>query len=190
MRNARSPAFTRKAKHADFAHAGRLVPGKQRSDSTIKLDSSSATQRDDGQVLAPRAVADREFETLTTSPVNLRMRSCAWRSARPSTSWFESRREACGWSAKVDLVRGSHLESGVRSVSVVPGDEEQQLAPDRVTLVGNQHASGALVLHGADEPLDHGDAPILADRAESLLDAVTETPATERDVGELGILGP
>ena len=185
MREACSRATRSSDKHARFAHVDRLVPGKQRSDSTVNLSSSDAAQLDDGQVLASRAVLDRKFEPRTATPIDLRMRPSAGRAARPSTSWLETRSEARGRSSEVDLVRRAYTETGVWSVFVVPVDEVKQLAPEDVALVGDQHAARALALHRTNEPLDHRDASVLTNRAEPLLDASTATPPTEPGVGEL-----
>ena len=120
MTNACIRAARSSAKHAEFSHADRLVPVRQRPVPSIRLDSSSATQGDDGQMLASRTVVHREFETSTPSPIDLRIRSSARRPARPASSRFEARREARGRFAEIDLVRGSHIEPGVRTILVVP----------------------------------------------------------------------
>lgn len=123
MRTACSRATVRNVQHPRFVHADKRIPRKQRSESTIKLTSGDAAQLDDGQVLAPGAVVDREFKPRTATPVNLRVRSSAWRAPRPASSWLESWREARWRSSETNLVRSLRNEPTVRSISVVPGDE-------------------------------------------------------------------
>lgn len=77
MTNACSRAARSSAKHVDCSHANRPIPARQRSALSIGLNSSSATQRDDGQMLASCTVVHREFEASTTPPIDLRMRSRA-----------------------------------------------------------------------------------------------------------------
>jgi len=129
MREACSCATCSGARHARFVHVDRLVPAHRRLDLRKKEDSSDAAQPDDGQVLASRAVLDREFKPRTTTSIDLRVRSSAGRAARPSTSWLEARREARGRSFEVDLVRGAHMESGVRPVFVVQPHDETPIVP-------------------------------------------------------------
>ena len=96
-----------------------------------------------------------------------------------------ARREARGRSLEVDLVRRPHVESGVRAITVVPGDEAEQLASESVALVGNQDSTRAFVFHRSDEPLDDCDAPELANGTESLLGASVSTPPMKPGVGEM-----
>jgi len=68
----------------------------------------------------------------------------------------------------------------MRPLRVVPSDEVVQLATERRGCQRNDRQQPrALVLHRLDEPLDDSQAAVLADGAESLLDAAGAAPRVE-----------
>ena len=71
---------------------------------------------------------------------------------------------------------------------VVPDHEERQLTPKLIALIRNNQLSRALALDRSNQPLDDGDAPVLANRTEPLADAAATAPCSEFAIGELRAL--
>ena len=88
----------------------------------------------------------------------------------------------------VDLVGRATVESLVRAVPVVPDHEQRKLPSKTIAPIRNDQSPRALALDGSDQTLDHGDAAVLADRAEPLSDAMAVAPFREAFVGELDTL--
>jgi hypothetical protein len=81
----------------------------------------------------------------------------------------------------VNFVRRRALESHVRTLGVVPSDEELQFAVERAAAEGHDgQQSRAGAFERADEAFHHGNASPLTDRPESLANTVTQTPPFER----------
>ncbi len=59
---------------------------------------------------------------------------------------------------------------------VVPVEEQLDLSRHSHLLERDHEEPGALILHGLNEALENGDAPVLADCAESLRDFPRVTP--------------
>ncbi len=59
---------------------------------------------------------------------------------------------------------------------VVPIEEQLKLSRHSLLLEWDHEEPGALILHGLNESLENGDAPVLADCAESLRDLPRLTP--------------
>ena len=117
-----------------------------------------ALQLNDGKVLAPGEVPDREFNVLASTTAHLRLWPCAGRASRPEPARLEPWLATGRSSAEVDLVRRRGFQRVMRSVPVVPIDIQRQLSAKRSSLVGDQQQpSRALEFHRSDEPLDHGD---------------------------------
>ncbi len=88
-------------------------------------------------------------------------------------SWFLGR-----WNSAVPHLGGSPAtKSLVRSVLVVPAGEDEELGSHLRHLEGHENAPEALHLQRAHESLDHGDAAVLTDRAETGSDAFSVAPA-------------
>jgi len=123
---------------------------------------------------------DAQLNHRTGPSSNQRVWHRAWRSSRPTCARLESRPPTRGKRTEVHLVGCAGTDPRVRSLGVVPGDVLVELA----TECGARHGHDgqeprALVFQRTDEPLDHGEAAVLADGAESLLDAATAAPRVE-----------
>jgi len=70
-------------------------------------------------------------------------------------------------------------------MSVVPVDEEADLAAKGSPIQRHENATQRLALHGPHEPLDHRDAAVFLDGPETLADASAPAPIAEALVGEL-----
>ena len=136
-------------------------------------------------MFAPSQVADAQAEAPTAPAPHGSLRPSTRCTPRPPFSWLNARGTTRWPKIEVDLVGRADIESAVRSMCVVPLDEHPQLTSEVRPVVGNNELSRALLLECADETLDHGQATVLADRAESSADATPATPAPESLVGEL-----
>ncbi len=139
-----------------------------------------ALQGNDRQVLPPCAIPDAQFDHGTRPSANECVRYCASRSARPVCSWFEARPPTRRETSEVHLVGRASAESRVWPLRVEPSDVVVELAAERGSRQRNDRQQPrALVLHRLDEPLDHSEAAVFADRAEALLDSVAAAPDAE-----------
>jgi len=77
------------------------------------------------------------------------------------------------------LQRRSSSKSLMRAVLVVPREVEREFVPYVGEPQRHEDRASALGLHGADEPLDDGDAAVLADRAEAQVDSPALRPRSE-----------
>ena len=68
---------------------------------------------------------------------------------------------------------------------VVPANEEVDLVRETLLIEWHEDPPRSFTLQRADESLDHGEAAVLLDSAESLGNIVPSTPAPERLGGEL-----
>src|SRR5712691_4602972 len=137
-------------------------------------------------MLTSSVVAGSEMERDPGLTSNRSLRRSAWGRTRPPRSWFEARGAGSGATMVADLVGSGGAETGVRALGVVPGEVEGQFLLHGVETVRDRdEAMCALVLDGSDAALDHGEASVLADGAEPLLDAATATPALEFPGDEL-----
>ena len=139
-----------------------------------------ASERHDGEMFPAAAVLDAQLDHCTWSPSHERRRRRARGTSRPARPGLEARPSACRERAVVDLVGSPGAESRVRSLRVVPSDVVVELASE--CSPGQRHdgqQARALVLQRSDVPFDDGQAPVFADSAESLLDAVTTAPGVE-----------
>ncbi len=153
-----------------------LVPRETRFLATLR----DASQRHDGEMLTPAAVLDVQLDRDSWSSSHERMQRSARRPSRPPGSRFVSRSPASRECAEVDFVGCARSEARVRPLGVVPGDVVVELAAERVSRQRNDRQQArALVLHRLDEPLDDGEAAVLADGAEALLDAATDAEGPE-----------
>ena len=164
---------------ADAATSTRFPSGAS-SDADAIAVLRDALEGDDRQVPATSTMLDDQIDHGSGLPSNERMRAGARRSLRPTRSRFEPWPPARGERAEIDLVGGARAESGMRPLGVVPVDVVIELASERGSRQGHDRQEPrALVLQGTDEPLDDGEAAVLADSAETLLDAVPATPRSE-----------
>ena len=122
-----------------------------------------ALQFNDRQVLAPRQVAQLQFDHLPDLATHFSLRRGARRSPRPAPPRLDPRRFAGTIAVEVDLVGRCGSQPLVRTVAVVPLEVERQFPSHALALVRDQQPPRALVLHRSDEPLEDGDAAVLAD---------------------------
>lgn len=163
----------------------RLPLGARRS-ATAEGALRDALEGNDGKMSSSSAMLQDEFNHSARSSTNQRVRRSARRPSRPSRARFKSRTSTGGECPEVDLVGRSRAESRMRPLDVVPSDVVFELAPERSSRQGHDRQKPrALVFQRADEPLNDGEAAVLADGAEALLDAVTTTPGPKRVRGEL-----
>ena len=136
-------------------------------------------QLNDGKMSSSDEVGDVQVKALTASPSHGSLGPGTGRIPRPSLSWLESRRTACGREIEVDLVRSSSLEGTVRTIAVVPLDEQRELTPESRPVIGNDERARAFVFDGSDESLDDRETAIFLDGPEALSDATAAAPAPE-----------
>jgi hypothetical protein len=134
-----------------------------------------ALQRDEGQVLAPGTALDEQFILGAGSTSHERLGPRARRRSQPSLTRLEPRLPARGHLAEVNLVGCGTGEELVGPVGIEPGHVPIELALESSCYEGHEDQARALGLHRPDEPLDDGEAAVLPDRAEPLLDASTDT---------------
>jgi hypothetical protein len=146
----------------------------------LEPDLRDATKRNDRQMHASAVALDDQFELGSRPSAHERMRLGARRPPRPSPPRLEAWSPAGRESPEVDLVGRARAKARVRALGVVPGRVGVELAPEGDTdeRHDRQEAS-AFVLHRPDEPLDDGDASVLADGAQAVGDAVTPEPGDE-----------
>ena len=148
-----------------------------------------ALELDDGQVLTPAVVVDVELEADAGLTADESLRDRTSRSSRPSRPGLESRNSTRPASAAVDLIRSCTTEPGMRPMAVIPGEVEPQFVPECGEPEGDQdQAPSALHLDGSDAPLNHREAAILPDGAESVLNTPPMAPPPESLRGELNAL--
>ena len=89
----------------------------------------------------------------------------------------------------MDLVGRAIPEMFVRPMLVVPTDVERQLLPEPLPVKRNEHQLPcALGLDRSYQPLDHGDAAMLAHGTEPLTDSAATAPPAKPVVHELAAL--
>ena len=131
----------------------------------------SSPNLDNRQMSPVRDEADAQFQRLAATTANVSRRSSARRSTRPPLARFKARRSTRRDDISVDLLRRRAVQDLMRPMAVEPIDVQRQLAAEDVTLVGDEQPTSALVLDRSNQPFDHGDAAVLADSAEALLNA-------------------
>jgi hypothetical protein len=137
------------------------------------------------EVPSPRQVTNVQFDPLSATTSNLRLRPGTRRAPWPMTSRFIPWLATSRPSAEVDFVRRCTVESVVRPMPVVPGHEHRQLSPEVLSTVRNQQLPGALTFDGSNQPLDHSNTAVLANRTEPLTNPSPTTPTPESLVAEL-----
>lgn len=140
-----------------------------------------ALEGNDGQMLAPAAMVDAQFDLDAGPSTNECLRSSTRRSPRPPRPRFESRLPARGHRPGVRLFGRDPTEKRMRPFGVEPDAVPVEFSPERVALEGDQDRPRALALQRPDEPLDDREAAEFPDRAEPLLDASTATPPRVRN---------
>ena len=178
----RSPPVSRTSKRDEVRVAN--TPRLQMDARGPKSESvlSDALEGDNRQLFPPRAILDHHLDNDAGPSSNERMRRRTGRASRPSRARLESRPPASWELPEIALIRRASAESRVRPLCVVPGDVVFELARECSLCQGHdRQASRALVLHRRDEPLDDGDATVLADGAEVLLDSATTAPGPGAD---------
>ena len=79
----------------------------------------------------------------------------------------------------VDLVGRAAVERHVRAMAVVPAGKSLEFLSHLFASHGDQDDARAERFHREDEPLDDGDAAVLADGAEARLDLASLAPVFE-----------
>ena len=85
----------------------------------------------------------------------------------------------------IDLVWGATIERGIRSVLVVPVNEQCELILKSCLAHRDQPATCSLTFHRADEPFDDRDAAVLSNGAKPWLDRPSAAPGFEAIAPEL-----
>ncbi len=159
-----------------------FVPHEARSPVALR----DASKRHDGEMLPPAAVLDTQLDRNSWSSSHERMRRSARRPSWPTGSRFESRSPASRESPEVDLVGRASTESRVGPPGVQPRHVVVELTSERRSREGHDgQQARALVLHRLDPSFDDGEAAVLADGAEALLDSATAAPGVEHFRREL-----
>jgi len=117
--------------------------------------SGSALQLDNRQVPAAGDEMEIELKLRAWLARYERLWGSTSGSTWPFRPWFPAR-PSVGWQpqAMVDFVRRTAAQRHVRSMLVVPTNEERELAAERVAMNWNQCATRPFTLQRADEPLD------------------------------------
>ena len=85
----------------------------------------------------------------------------------------------------IDLVWGATIERGIRSVLVVPVNEQFELMLKSCLAHRDQPATCSLTFHCPDEPFDDRDAAVLPNGAEPWLDRPSAAPGLKAIAPEL-----
>ena len=93
-----------------------------------------------------------------------------------------------GNTIEVGFIRRTSVESRVRTMLVIPGDEVMQFTPEGIASRRNQQAARPLTFHGADKTLDEGDAAVLAHGTVPWCDLAVAAPGFEAFAPELHTL--
>jgi len=136
-------------------------------------------------MLAACTEADVKSESNTAPTTNLDLRRSARRASRPTLPWLESRCATSGRLPEVDFVGRPTVQPSVRPIAVVPRSKQRQLFAKGAPAAGDHDSPCATVLHRENEPLDDGDAAVLADGTEPLTDSLSTTPLSDSSRDEL-----
>jgi len=164
----------------------RTTPSVADRMTTSCRDSGRSTETDDGQVADSIDVRDGGLEPVAhTSPRRVGGRLPA---ERVTLADFQPHSFAGGSSARQDFERGGSTEALVRPVRRVPGDVRGHRAVHLLNAEWDEDAAQVLLLEGAEEALDDGDAAVLAQRAPARTHLVPPAPRPVRGAGELTAL--
>ena len=108
--------------------------------------------------------------------------------SRPAFAWLDPRSSIGGPQSEVDFVGRLAFERDVRSMFVVPGEEDPDLSDDARSAQRNQDSAKAFVLQCSDEPLNHGDTSMLPRGAVPRPDCRTPAPSLKRVAPEDRVL--
>jgi len=136
-------------------------------------------------VLSAGVIDELELDVLSGSPIDGSCRPCTRCPWWPVGSGLDARRFVCGRTVEVHLVGRSAVEVFVRSVLIVPVEMAGKLSPHVITAQRQNDSARALVLKGADETLDHGNAAVLAHGAKPWTNSFTLAPCLESAAPEL-----
>lgn len=158
-------------------------------ESTAEHELRDPGQADEWKMVPATRAADGEIDASAWAPTDESVRSGARSVPRPSGTWLEARKSACGSAVEIHLVRGICGKNLVRPVGVVPAAPERQLMFHISATERDEHEpSRALALEGPDQPLHDRDAAVLTDRTKSVLDPPKPAPTFETLGGELDSL--
>lgn len=155
---------------------------------TIPAPSRGALQRHDGQV--PSFAREGELTRQSDSRLapGQRHRLGAARASRPSCPWFKPRLLVHWTEAVADFIGSSAAERRVGPMAVVPGDQFREFSLEGSSPQRHQREPCDALLEREDQSLDHGDAAVLADRAEPRTHTLPSAPRFEFVTGKLGTL--
>jgi hypothetical protein len=137
---------------------------------------------DEREVPVATEPLDVEFELSAGLSAQPGVRRGADRVAQPVWARLEARPPAGCRDSPVSFLGCAPGKELVRSEAVVPVLVESAGFLEATAVEWNDHAAKELVLHAKDEPLDDGDAALLADGPEARLDPAPPAPAICRDL--------
>jgi hypothetical protein len=171
--------------------AARAFTAKKRRSRCASGSLRRASQRDDRQMSRFTVEVDFQGESIAWLSRDERARPGAGRAARPAFAWLDTWSSIGGWQSEVGFVGRPALKRSVRAPRVVPSKEVIELPAKCRSALRKQDSASALVLHGPDEALDHGDATVLPDSAIAWANPFAAKPALERLAREDAVLrGP
>ena len=115
----------------------------------------SLFQFDNREMPAAGEMGHDHLKMLAALSTHSSSRSCTGRSSWPSLSWLIPNTSRSRDQAEIDLIRRGSLQGAVRSMAVVPLDEEADLPPECCPIQGHEDAPQRLALRGPHEPLGH-----------------------------------
>jgi len=138
-----------------------------RCDGACGCWSGHAIERHDRQMLLAVVPGDDELQPGAGVAPDLGGGRGAGGAARPVGSRLEAGASAGGGDAAVAFLGRPTAQSGVRTMVVVPEDVGSHGLTHGRDGQRYEDAAGGLVLEGADEAFDHGDAAVTADGPEA-----------------------
>ena len=131
---------------------------------------------------------DRDLQAGARLAFDKRLRVSTRRWPRPIGPRLEARLAASASAGKINLVGRGTLQCRVRAIPIVPETNELELTIAGAAQERYPRHSAHGLFQRADETLDDRNAPLLADGAEALTNAVTAAPASEAGARKLPAL--
>ena len=152
-----------------------------------RAGSCGVLQGHNREVFAPVMERDFQLQPRARFAPHQGPRSGARRASGPTRSRLESRPPDGGILASITFVGRLATQPGMWSKGVVPLRDCNEFSPKALTPVRNQQQAGHQAFHRQDEPFDHGDAAVMADRAVARwFDSRALAPFAESVAVELG----
>jgi len=131
------------------------------------LDLRGFLQLNNREMSAACEVRHDQRDPLATPPSHPCRRPGARRSSWPLSSRLKPWCLRSWQAIKVDLIESRSEQTAVRSMAVVPLDEQTNLTAKRSAIRRHENATKRLAFHGPHQPLDYRDAAVLLDGPES-----------------------